>query len=199
MKLFLSLTSPYARKARVVAIENGIADQIEEVLANPLGEDMTDLLNANPLGKVPVLLLTDGRRIFDSTVICEYLASLGAASPLLPADGNERIDMQVRHALANGVIDAAFNLMVESGRPEMQRSDFWQSRWKAAIERAVKEMARSIAAGRFDLGDLTTAIALLYLDFRLPDIKWREPSQALAEWVDGQAKRPSLLMTAPLA
>lgn len=197
MKLFVTSTSPYARKVRVVAIEKGLADQIEEMFVNPLGDDTTDLLGANPLGKVPALVLKDGRRLFDSMIICEYLDDLVAASSLLPADRNDRIDAQVRHALANGMIDAALNTVLERMRPDMQRSALWQSRWAAAIARGVEAISQSIVIDRFDLGDLAAAVALLYIDFRLPEIEWRKASPALADWVDRQARRPSLMVTAP--
>lgn len=197
MKLFMTPTSPYARKVRAVAIEKGVAEHLEEVLVNPLGEDTADLLDANPLGKVPVLVLEDGRRIYDSSVICEYLDSFGGGSPLLPAEREERIGAQVRHSLANGVIDATFSTVIERMRPEAERSPLWLSRWQGAINRGVEAISDNIVAERFDLGDLCAAIALLYLDFRLPEVKWRTTFPDLAEWLEGHARRPSLQLTEP--
>ncbi len=199
MKLLMTATSPYARKVRSVAIEKGVAHQMKEVLVDPTGEDTSDLLVANPLGKVPALVLEDGRHIYDSTVICEYLDSIDTVAPLLPPAGEKRIDTLVRQALANGIIDAALNSVLERKRAETQRSAFWLSRWQAAIDRAVGSISEGIEPDRVDLGDLTAAIALLYLDFRLPYIEWRKTYPVMAKWADRMARRPSLSLTAPPA
>ena len=89
MKLFISLMSPYARKVRMVVIEKGLADQVEMVESAPYDKPEI-LLAANPLSKVPALVRDDGPSLFDSPVICEYLDSLSAQNPLLPAAGEER-------------------------------------------------------------------------------------------------------------
>ena len=59
MCLYYSPTSPYARKVRIVALEKDVADRITVHALNPL-EDPPALLAANPLAKVPCLLLDDG-------------------------------------------------------------------------------------------------------------------------------------------
>src|SRR4051812_22243020 len=77
MKLFYSPASPYVRKVLVLAHEKKIADQIEPIntTANPV--KINDVLLAhNPLGKLPCLVLKDGRAIFDSSVITAYIDSL---------------------------------------------------------------------------------------------------------------------------
>jgi glutathione S-transferase len=50
---------------------------------------------------------------------------------------------------------------------------------------------------RFDLGDISLACALAYLDFRLPEIAWRCAHRPLAVWLDGVGRRPSMQATAP--
>jgi glutathione S-transferase len=71
MQLFYSATSPYARKVRMVAIETGLNAQITSVAVN-VADDNPALFAANPLGKVPALLLDNGEALFDSPVICRY-------------------------------------------------------------------------------------------------------------------------------
>ena len=82
MKLVVSLTSPYARKIRVVLAEKGLPFELEVDI--PWLAD-TRVPVYNPLGKVPALVADDGEVWFDSPVIAEYLDTL-AGPLLLPAD-----------------------------------------------------------------------------------------------------------------
>jgi glutathione S-transferase len=66
MKLLVSGTSPYARKCRILVRELGLTAQVEEVDAHPF-EDGEVLLAANPLGRVPCLVMADGRALTEST------------------------------------------------------------------------------------------------------------------------------------
>lgn len=122
MRLLYSPTSPYARKVRVVAIEKGLADRIALVPVNPLCDDTDELHCQNPLGKVPALVLDDGRAVVDSPVICEQLDALASEPQLIPKEPDARIDAHTRQAVADGVADAAFNLIMEARRPDPQRS-----------------------------------------------------------------------------
>jgi glutathione S-transferase len=199
MKLFYSPTSPYARKCRIVAIERGLEQQVEIVNASPLS-DPPDLQRANPLGKVPALVLADGRCIVDSPVICEFLDGIGASAPLIPRDLTARIEARTREALADGIMDAAFNLTMEKKRPEPQRSPEWIGRWTGAIRRSVAHFnAAQRPAARFDLGDITLACALGYLDLRHGDLAWRSEAPALASWFAATSERYSLSSTVPPA
>lgn len=189
MKLLASDTSPYARKVRIVALEKGIA--LDVVTTNPLGEETAALQAANPLGKIPALITEDGA-LYDSRVICEYLDAMSEPR-LLPESGAARFDCLRRQALADGVMDAAFNLVMEGRRSEALRSKDWSARWRAGILRGVAAME---AREEFDLGAIASAAALGYLDFRLPDIKWRA-STPMATWWERVGERESVKATAP--
>ena len=90
MKLLYTKRSPYARKIRVVALEKNIAlDLIDE----DLQKKSQRLLDANPLGKVPTLVLDNGTTVFDSPVICQYLDNLNDNIIMIPRSlPLERID-----------------------------------------------------------------------------------------------------------
>lgn len=195
MKLYASDTSPYARKVRIAAIEKGLAARIETITQSPFDKDVTALQAANPLGKIPALVTDDGQTLYDSRVICEYLDALSPAHKLIP-DGPGRIDVLRRQALADGVMDAAFNLVMEQRRPEAQRSAEWLQRWRDNILRATAAMA---AREAFDLGQIATAAALGYLDFRLGALDWRAGAPAVAEWWQEVRDRRSVKETAPPA
>ena len=88
MKLVIAKPSPFARKVRVALREKGLA--FEEIVENPWAAG-TAVPGTNPLGKVPALILEDGRVVYDSKVIVEYLETLGRPPPLIPADPDLRI------------------------------------------------------------------------------------------------------------
>ena len=88
MKLLYSLSSPYARKVRIVAAEKRIEIEMSTVVLSAPDNPVNDL---NPLGKVPVLVLDGGESLYDSRVIAEYLDNRTPVAHLLPQDPNQRI------------------------------------------------------------------------------------------------------------
>ena len=196
MKLIYSLTSPYARKVRILLLEKGIDATVEHVIASPLAEP-EKVIPANPLGKIPVLL-TNAGALYDSPVICEYLDGL-EGQPLLPVSGADRWAVLRVQALADGIMDAAFSLVMEQLRPETERSGAWRERWRSAILRATVDAHRDFPRleDRFDLGQIAMAAALGYLAFRLPDIDWQTDAPSLAMWWDEASQRTSVLATRP--
>lgn len=201
MQLYSSPASPYVRKVNVLAIEKGLAARIEDIatVLTPIAPDAA-LCDANPLGKIPALRLDDGRVLYDSRVICEYIDSLHDGTPALPASGDARFDVLTRQALADGLLDAAILTRYETFlRPEALRWPEWIEGQAAKIQRSLDAMQTQVAdAGeRFDLGDITFACALSYMDFRYADQDWRARREALAAWYEGVASRPSMQATIP--
>ena len=90
MQLLSSPLSPYVRKVRLAAAINGLEDAIELVAADTNPGDSIEINSANPLGKIPILIVAD-MQIFDSHVICEYLDSL-RPSPVLFPKAEAKID-----------------------------------------------------------------------------------------------------------
>jgi glutathione S-transferase len=81
MKLFGTPGSPFARKVRIVLEEKRIPHEYVIERGSAPGSRVPQF---NPLGKVPVLVLDDGRAIYDSPVIVEYLDALAAGPRLIP-------------------------------------------------------------------------------------------------------------------
>lgn len=188
MKLYYTATSPYARKVRVVAHELGT--EIEEVLVNPL-ENPEALLEVNPLAKVPGFELEDGTSIIDSRVICEMLA---AGTPIELADWSARS----RAAWADGVLDLALQAVMESRRTDAEISQWWMSRWRDQILRTVSWMEGQVGELQgFRLPEIGWAVALAYLDFRLPELEWRSQAPDLGDWHASVMSRPSMEATTP--
>ena len=114
MKLFFANTSPYARKTRVVLIEKGLENRMEAVFQNPF-EDSPELTATNPLKRVPALVTDEGAAIFDSPVICAFLNDLGKGPDLIP-EGASRWSVLTGEAMTDGILDAAFAIVMERRR-----------------------------------------------------------------------------------
>jgi len=199
MQLLSSPTSPFARKARVMILERGL--DVSVVGVNVFGDaaETEALRRANPLGKIPALILDDGQAIYDSPVICDYLDTLGSAPPLVPRAGPARWTALRRQALGDGVAEAGFNMVMEGRRPAELRSEAWMTRWRGAIldSAAALEHELTGAAQAFDLGAITLACAFGYVRFRLPDVDWTAGNPKLSAWIAELDARDSLAATAP--
>jgi glutathione S-transferase len=202
MKLIGSLTSPFVRKVRIVATEKRI-DYDFEVDVPWLPE--TKVPQFNPLGKVPVWVLDDGKTLFDSRVIAEYLDSTSPVGHLIPKDARSRIAVKRWEALADGCIDAAALVFVERKRPTGQQGQEWIDRQLGKVWAAVNAMNNELGkhewcVGEFlSLADIAVGCALGYLDFRFKDeIDWRPKHANLAELYDRLMLRPAFKETAPV-
>jgi len=197
MKLHFSPTSPFVRKVMVAAHEKGLADRIE--LTSPETMTTGELRADNPLEKVPCLVDDDGRALYDSHVIVDYLDSIGSGPALTPAEPRARVAVLLRHALADGLMDSAVAGVGEMRRPEGLMWPDNLKRQKGKVTRALDAMeAQADGMGdTLDLGTLSVGCALGYVDFRYGDLKWREGRPKLAAWYEAFAKRPSMAKTAP--
>ncbi len=192
MQLFYSPTSPYARNVLLAMDHHALRGKIDLKIVNPL-DDPEDLRAANPLGKVPALLLDDGRVLYDSITIIHALNEIGMATNLFDSDHLPKFEPMRLFALANGILDLAVAWRLESTRPENEQSDLWQQRRLRGIEQALEEMARSLPEKSTlqNIVEISYGVSLDYLDFRLGFLNWPEKYPLLAEWV------APLLLTRP--
>ena len=202
MKLHFSGASPFVRKVMICAIELGLNGRIDKLAAaaHPVNRDGSIIAN-NPLGQVPTLVTDDGNILYDSRVICEYLDGLAGGS-LFPKAGPARLLALVEQSLADGLLDAAILVRYERvARPETLKWEAWENGQLDKIRCALDKMQSSAPgfASRLDIGTITTACALGYLDFRYPELAWRQGRDALATWFEAISKRPSLQATVPQA
>lgn len=197
MKLYASLTSPYARKVRIALAEKAVA--CDFVQADPVGPE-SPVPALNPLGKVPVLVRDDGSVLFDSPLILEWLDGLSPPA-LAPAAGEERIQVLLWQALADGIMDAAVLRMMEARRAPEHQSKTALAHQEGKIDRAMAYADARVGAGllfgsSLSLADIALVAALEYVDFRYPHA-WRASHPKLERWHSALAERASFVATRP--
>ena len=201
MKLIGSLASPYVRKVRVVMAEKKL--DYEFVLENVWAPD-TRIMQSNPLGKVPCLVMEDVGAMFDSRVIVEYLDTLTPVCKLIPPNGRERAEVKCWEALADGVLDAGVTVRLERTlRPEAQQSEEWIKRQMDKVHAGLKAMSSGLkdtpfcTGTHYTLADVAVGCALGWLAFRFPEIDWRGDYPNLAKLFDKLSERQSFKDTIP--
>jgi glutathione S-transferase len=195
MKLLFSPTSPYVRKCLVVAHELGLNGrlQLQASNAHPINRDR-EIIQSNPLGKVPTFFTDDGQVLYDSRVICEYLDTLAGGS-LFPRTGPARWEALTLQSLGDGMLDAALLARYEdAARPEAIRWPEWRAGQLDKIETSAQHLQAhpALLAGRVDIGAITVGCALWYADLRFADFGWRERCPAVASWYAAFSQRPSM-------
>jgi glutathione S-transferase len=186
MLLRSSSASPFARKVRIAADVLGLSERIEVAPADT--SDPADSVRAQkPLGKVPTLVLEDGRAIYDSAVILDYLDFLAGGGRLIPT-GEPRFDVLTRAALADGVADAAVLTVYEQRwRDAASHSARWLDHQSGKIARGLDALeAAAPDPAQVDVAALALACALGYLDLRFGG-KWRAGHPKLVTWLDAFA------------
>lgn len=196
MRLTVSATSPYVRKAMACAIQRGIMDRIEAW--KDAGKDPA-LPGHNPLSKIPTLVTDEGLSLYDSPVVCEYLDSIGDAPPLFPPAGPARWIALRQQALGDGIMDATQPRRREIALPlDEGRRDYIATQ-QGKVARALDSLeAEAETFGALaTIGEITIACALGYLDFRYADEPWRPGHPKLEAWYAKVAALPAMVETAP--
>ena len=202
MKLAYSATSPYVRKVMVLLHETGQLDDVTlmPVATTPLAVDET-LLPSNPLGKVPALERPEGPALYDSRVICAYLND--RAKGTLYGKDARHWEILTLEATADGILDAALAMTYEARmRPADKQMPEWVDGQWNKIARACSALNTrwmSHLSGPLDMGQVSVACALAYVDFRHDARGWRKGNDALAAWYEAFDSRPSMQATRPPA
>ena len=190
--------SPFGRKVKIAAHIAGLYDQLEQVNADTNDPD-DNLRTQNTLGKIPVLVLDDGKALYDSRVIVEWLDQAAGGGTLIPA-GDDRFDALVLQALADGMMDASILIIYEGRfRPEEMRFQKWIDYQRDKVARSLSRLeADPPAFGRSPhIGHITLACALGYLDFRFSG-EWRSDHPRLVAWLEDFAQAvPAFAKTDP--
>jgi glutathione S-transferase len=201
MKLYMHPASPFARKARIIIRELDLTRVVEEIVVNPAASE--ELRRINPLGKIPVLVLKDGSTLLDSPVICEYLNDLGGGN-FFPGytvwrEVSARWRALTLQALGDGICDAAVARVYEGRRPPENQHEPTIHKYLAAVTRSLDALEHARFTADPTIGEIAVACALGYLDFRLPELNWRDNRPVLRDWYEKFAQFPSMKDTWPVS
>ena len=199
MKLVYSPPSPFVRKVTTLIHHTDLSDRIELINVKTTALSVAEEARAaNPLGKIPVMILEDGEAIFDSRVITRYLDDL-AGSNLYSQESI--YDILTLEALADGIMESAVSITYESKlRPDNEQSPSWiEAQWSKVLHavKALDEGEFKAMDGDMNMGQIAVACALGYLDFRHDARQWRNGCSNLASWNDEMMKLPALIKTIP--
>jgi glutathione S-transferase len=201
MKLYGTLTSPYARLTRIVMLEKGLGDRVELVWTKTRVAD-DPILAIHPSGRVPALILDDGTVLEDTALIVDYLDAL--AAPARFAHSADRRDWTYRRieATARAMLDGLAVWAREVIRPMGEQSpgiiehearrafrlaDYFEG--LLAKHRVAGADGADGGAGdkanRLD-GPLTMAQIYLFgsldVEQRLPAFNWCDSRPSLVDW-----------------
>lgn len=199
MKLVGSKPSPYTRKARVILAEKGLKyDFVEESAWTA----ETTVPRYNPLNKVPALVMDDGESIYDSAVIAEYLDAISGGG-LVPAGAAERARAHRDEALADGIADAGITARLERQRDASRQDAAWIERQMSKVNAGITAISANLGSKAYlggaqpNIGDIASACTLFWLEFRMPELRWRETHPNLKAWAERMEGRPSFKDTRP--
>jgi glutathione S-transferase len=199
MKLYGTLTSPYARLTRIVLLEKALSDRVELIWTKTRVAD-DPILGKHPSGRVPLLMLADGTVLEDTPVIVDYFDAL--KPPAQFQHSTSRQDWRYRglEATARAMIDGVSVWVREVGRPMGEQSP-------GIIDHESRRAFR--LADHFETltedpvltGPLTMAQIYLFgaldIERRLPSFKWRDGRPNLVAWHARVSALPSVKGSAP--
>lgn len=180
MKILYSPASPYSAKVRMAAQIAGI--EAEGVLTDTNAAP-AELVDNNPLGKIPTLITEQGQSVYDSRAIMQFLDRSGSKR-LYPRNAVKRTEVEVLEALCDGICDCLLAIMYERRfRPaEIVHQEWIDKQWtKAArgldyLEANLPRTTKSLNGGQ-----LALAALLGYLTLRFSG-QWERGRPKLKRW-----------------
>ena len=199
MKLYVTLTSPYARLVRIVLLEKGLEDRIDIVEATTRQQG-SPYYAINPSGRVPCLVREDAPTLEGSGLICRYLDHLDGAPMFDPPSGDAFWEAMRLQEQALALMDGLAVWGREYYRPEDERSPGVIAHEQARVARLMRVWEQDVTHPHLN-GALNMVqimlITALELDARNPNFVWRADYPALLAWLSGHAGRPSVIATRP--
>jgi glutathione S-transferase len=201
MKLVGSRTSPYVRKIRVLLAERQLAHDFVEESA---WSAETTVPRYNPLNKVPALQLDDGECLYDSAVIAEYLDAVSGGH-FLPSEARARARVHCLEALGDGIADAGITAFLERKREVSRQDATWIARQLDKVDAGIIAVGHALGDApflggtRMNLADIACGCALFWVEYRMPQIRWREAHPRMGSWAQRIEVRPAFEATRPPA
>lgn len=180
MKLLYFPTSPYSSKVRMAAQLAGL--DAEAVLTDTNAAP-AQLIDNNPLGKIPVLINDDGQALYDSRAIMQFIDRSGEKR-LYPRNAAKRTETEVLEALCDGICDCLLAIIYERRfRPADIVHQAWiDKQWDKAsraldhLEANLPRMSKAPNGGHLALAAMTGYLALRFAG------QWERGRPKLKRW-----------------
>jgi glutathione S-transferase len=173
MELLGYYESPFVRRVGVTLHLYGVPF-VHSPLAT--GRDAAAIRAANPLGRIPALVLDDGEVLLDSLFIVDWLDEQAGERALVTRDGPGRRRVFRLLALAQGATEKYVAAYYERHRrPETHVWIPWLERLEGQVFAALSAL-EAVAEGPFLLGerlthaDVATACGILAMRADMPDL-----------------------------
>lgn len=205
LTLISATPSPYARKVRIALAEKGIPFTLQTEVP---WDSTTQTPQFNPLEKLPVLILEDGKSaVYESHFILEWIEAKYPEKPLLPPveDVDERLFARQVEVVADGICDALVLAFFESHRDADKQSQPWKDRQMRKVNGGLKALDTWAAAKKggylageqFGLADIAAGSVCGYLSVRWPTHSWKTDCPALCKYWESLEARESFKNTVP--
>ncbi|MBB6509242.1 glutathione S-transferase [Rhizobium soli] len=198
MKILHSPASPYSVKVRMAARHLGLDVTEEKTDTNAAPPELID---NNPLGKIPVLIRKNEPPVYDSVAIMHFL-DRHSGGKLYPKKDVKRTEAEVLEALCDGITDSLLAIVYErrSREEEKVHQPWIDKQWGKVVrgldylEKNLPKTGKKLHGGHFAL-----AAMIGYLDLRFNG-QWAEGRPELASWPDTFSKRfPAYMEMKPYA
>lgn len=199
-------TAPSPRRARMFIAEKGLEIETREVSLAKSEQLSEAFLAVNPRATVPVLVTDEGTTLTENTAIATYLEARFPEPPLMGTTPDERGEIAMWNAIAEGQCGMAVAETLRNSHPAMKGRALpgplnleqipelaarGQQRLAAFFEMLEARLQDSTFVGdrTFSLADITTYV---FVDFaRVVKTRIPEANSATRAWYDSMAARPS--------
>lgn len=134
LTLYGGRRSPFVRRVEVWLM---LQEQpFERDYVNIFGDEFSQFMAINPLGRVPALTIGSGEHLIETAAIIDHLEDVApVAARLLPASGEARRICTQRIACANAIAEKGVALVYEvERRPPQYQWPEWRNRLTAQLD-----------------------------------------------------------------
>ena len=197
MKLLYTVTSPIARKCRIIARELDLMHRIDEVITTTRSEDALIMKN-NPNGMVPTLETDEGYNIVESMAICNYLERVSQNKEFIPQDENHYWQIYALDTIAS----QTFESIVSRAREKIYKPEefHFPDGIKHEQGRSIRslnllEEQSHLFKDTYNKLHVTIGLCCLVLDNVFPDENWQDNKPNLLKIYEELQTKESFIET----
>ncbi|HWU87052.1 MAG TPA: glutathione S-transferase family protein, partial [Kofleriaceae bacterium] len=157
MKLYYDPRSTYSQKALLALYEKGVAFTPMAInLSDP--QARAELRQLNPLGKVPVLVVDDGWKVPEASILIEYLDThVPGSARLIPEDADLARQTRFHDRLADLYVnDSVKKIFFDGQKPEGKRDPEGVAEARARLDMMFTGLDQHLASRTWIMGDTFT-------------------------------------------